>query len=189
MGILQLFKEFAFVKLRILKYKSVSTCKQVTGQPKLFHPIQLNGKGKISFEENVQIGVVNAPNYYSHYSYFEARNTNSEICIGNQVRINNNCTIEALSKITIEDHVLIGVNCSILDNDGHNLAIDLRDKGPIAFGEIHIKKNVFIGDHVTILKGVTIGENSVIGNHAVVTKSIGANVIAAGNPARVIKEL
>jgi len=85
--------------------------------------------------------------------------------------------------------VLIGVNCSILDNDGHNLAIDLRDKGPIAFGEIHIQKNVFIGDHVTILKGVTIGENSVIGNHAVVTKSIGANVIAAGNPARVIKEL
>jgi maltose O-acetyltransferase len=48
---------------------------------------------------------------------------------------------------------------------------------------------VFIGDHVTILKGVTIGKNSVIGNHSVVTKSIAANVIAAGNPAKVIKEL
>jgi maltose O-acetyltransferase len=85
--------------------------------------------------------------------------------------------------------VLIGVNCSILDNDGHNLAIDLRDKGPVASSEIYIQKNVFIGDHVTILKGVTIGKNSVIGNHSVVTKSIAANVIAAGNPAKVIKEL
>jgi len=175
MGILQLFKKFAFVKLRILKYKSVSTCQNVTGQPILFHPLQ--------------IGVVNAPHYYSHYSYFEARDSNSEICIGNHVRINNNCSIEALSKITIEDHVLIGVNCSFLDNDGHNLAIDLRDKGPVASSEIHIQKNVFIGDHVTILKGVTIGKNSVIGNHSVVTKSIAANVIAAGNPAKVIKEL
>ena len=189
MGILHLFKEFAFVKLRILKYKIVSTCQNVTGQPKLFHPLQLNGKGKIVFGENVQIGVVNAPHYYSHYSYFEARDSNSEICIGNHVRINNNCAIEALSKITIEDYVLLGVNCSILDNDGHNLAIDLRDNGPVASREIHIQKNVFIGDHVTILKGVTIGENSVIGNHSVVTKSIAANVIAAGNPAKVIKEL
>jgi maltose O-acetyltransferase len=77
----------------------------------------------------------------------------------------------------------------IINNDGNNLAIDLRDNGAVASSEIHIQKNVFIGDHVTILKGVTIGENSVIGNHSVVTKSIPANVIAAGNPAKVIKQL
>ncbi len=189
MGILHQLKQFTFVKLRIIKYKSLSTCQQVFGQPKLFQPLLLNGKGKISFGKNVQIGVVNSPNYYSHYSYFEARSSESEIFIGNDVSINNNCSIEALSKVLIHDNVLIGINCAILDNDGHDLAIYKRLSGTPKFAEITIKKNVFIGDNVTILKGVAIGENSVIGNGSVVTKSIPANVVAVGNPAKIIKEI
>lgn len=189
MGILHQLKQFAFVKLRILKYKSLSSCKQVWGHPKLYHPLLLNGKGKISFGKNVQIGVVNSPNYYSHYSYFEARNSESEISIGNNVSINNHCSIEALSKITIQDNVLIGINCSILDNDGHSLEIDNRLSGIPKSAEIVIEKNVFIGDNVTILKGVTIGEHSVVGNGSVVTKSFPSNVIVAGNPAQIIKDI
>jgi len=189
MRILHQLKQFAFVKLRILKYKSLSTCKQVSGQPKLYHPLLLNGNGKISFGKNVQIGVVNSPNYYSHYSYFEARGLHSEIYIGNNVAINNNCAVEALAKITIHDDVLIGINCAILNNDGHALAIDNRFLGTPKSAEILIEKNVFIGDNVTILKGVNIGQNSVIGNGSIVTKSIPANVIAVGNPAKVIKSL
>lgn len=189
MGILYQLKQFAFVNLRILKYKGLSSCQQVLGQPKLYHPLLLNGKGKISFGENVQIGVVNSPKYYSHYSYFEARNLESEILIGNNVTINNNCSIEALTKITICDNVLIGINCAILDNDGHDLAIDMRQSGKPKSGEIIIENNVFIGDNVTILKGVTIGENSVIGSGSIVTKSIPANVIAVGNPAKIVKEI
>ncbi len=54
---------------------------------------------------------------------------------------------------------------------------------------IHIQQNVFLGSNVTILKGVTIGRNSIIGNGSVVTKSIPDNVIAAGNPAKVIRTL
>lgn len=189
MGILYQLKLFTFVKLRILKYKSLSTCVQVSGYPKLYHPLLLNGKGKISFGKNVQIGVVNSPNYYSHYSYFEARSSESEISIGNNVSINNNCSIEAVSKITIHENVLIGINCSILDNDGHSLEIDNRLSGIPKSAEIVIEKNVFIGDNVTILKGVTIGENSVIGNGSIVTKSIPANVIAVGNPAKITKEI
>lgn len=189
MGILHQLKQFAFVKLRILKYKSLSTCQQVLGQPKLFHPLLLNGKGKISFGKNVQIGVVNSPNYYSHYSYFEARCSESEIFIGNDVTINNNCSIEALSKVSIHNNVLIGINCAILDNDGHDLAIEKRLSGTPKCAKITIEKNVFIGDNVTILKGVTIGKNSVIGNGSIVTKNIPANVIAVGNPAKIIKEI
>lgn len=189
MGIFHQLRLLAFVKLRILKYKSLSTCQQVFGQPKLYHPLLLNGKGKISFGKNVQIGVVNSPNYYSHYSYFEARSSESEIFIGNDVTINNNCSIEALSKVSIHDNVLIGINCAILDNNGHDLAIDKRLSGTPKFAEITIKKNVFIGDNVTILKGVTIGENSVIGNGSIVTKSIPANVVAVGNPAKITKEI
>ena len=141
MGILHQLKQFAFVKLRILKYKALSTCKQVSGQPKLYHPLLLNGKGKISFGKNVQIGVVNSPNYYSHYSYFEARCSESEIIIGNNVSINNNCSIEALIKITIKDDVLIGINCAILDNDGHHLDTDKRNLGTPNSKAIIIEKN------------------------------------------------
>jgi maltose O-acetyltransferase len=189
MRILQHLKQFAFVKLRILKYKILSSCNQVSGKPILFHPLLLNGSGKISFGNNVQIGVINSPNYYSHYSYFEARGSESEIIIGNNVSINNHCNIEALTKITIQDNVLIGVNCSILDNDGHSLEVENRIFGIPQKAEIIILKNVFIGDNVTILKGVTIGENSVVGNGSVVTKSVPSNTVVAGNPAKIIKEI
>ena len=55
--------------------------------------------------------------------------------------------------------------------------------------DVIIENNVFIGNNVTILKGVIIGKNSVIGSNSVVCKSIPNNVIASGNPAKVIKEL
>lgn len=65
----------------------------------------------------------------------------------------------------------------------------MRQFGIPKSGEIIIENNVFIGDNVTILKGVTIGENSVIGSGSIVTKSIPANVIAVGNPAKIVKEI
>lgn len=187
MEILHKISQLIFVKSRILKYKMLSTCQNVSGKPIVYHPLLLNGKGKISFGENVQMGVINSPKYYSHYSYLEARAASSEIVIGNQVTINNNCSIEALSKITIQDHVLIGMNCSILDNDGHHLDSDKRLTGIPKTADICIKNNVFIGDNVTILKGVTIGENSVIGNGSLVANDIPANVIAVGIPAKISK--
>jgi maltose O-acetyltransferase len=149
----------------------------------------IKGKGRIVFGKNVQIGVVSSPHYYSHYSYLEAREQNSEICIGNNVAISNSFSIECNFKVVIEDNVLIGDRCSILDNDGHDLAVASRITGIPKCKAVRICKNVFLGSNVTILKGVTIGENSVIGSGSVVTKSIRENVIAAGNPAKVIRNL
>ena len=54
---------------------------------------------------------------------------------------------------------------------------------------MHIGDNVWLGDHCVILKGVTIGENSVVGANAVVSRDVPANVVVAGNPARVVKQL
>jgi maltose O-acetyltransferase len=167
----------------------LSDCKNVVGKPVLFHPLLVKGKGKISFGEKVQIGVIASPNYYSHYAYLEARNQDSEIFIGDNVSINNGFSAEAFSKITIGKNTLIGVNCSIIDNDGHHLAIDERHAGEPISAAVAIAENVFLGDNVTVLKGVTIGGNSVIGNGSVVTGNIPENVIAAGNPARVIRNL
>ena len=188
MGIFDKIKKMFFVSFRIWKYKLLSDCKNVSGKPNLFHPLLLKGKGKISFGKNVQIGVIASPNFYSHYAYLEARNS-GEIKIGDNVSINNAFSAVAFSKITIQSNVLIGVNCSIIDNDGHNLEIDKRNDDEIKSEAVFIAENVFLGDDVTILKGVTIGRNSVIGNGSIVTNSIPENVIAAGNPARVIRNL
>lgn len=180
---------FCFVKLRIFKYKWLSDCKNISGKPVVFHPTLLKGKGKIIFGENVQLGVFSSPKFYSHYNYFEARHHDSIITIGNNVAISNAFSIEAFSNISIGDNVLIGVNCAIIDNDGHSLEINNRSSLQANTAGVIIKNNVFLGDNVTILKGVTIGENSVIGNGAVVTKNIPDNAIAAGNPAKTIRNL
>jgi galactoside O-acetyltransferase len=181
--------KFLFVTLRIWKFQMLSDCKNVIGKPMLFQPLLLVGKGKISFGNKVQIGVVASPNYYSHYVYLDARNPDSEIKIGNNVSINNGFSATAFSKIEIGDNVLIGVNCSIIDNDGHSTVMVERHTSEPKSAQVYIHENVFLGDNVTLLKGVTIGKNSVIGNGSLVTGNIPENVIAAGNPARVIRNL
>ena len=185
MGIAAIF----FVTMRIWKYKILSNCSNVIGKPLLYHPILLKGKGKIIFGKNVQMGVIASPNFYSHYAYLEARKSDSVISIGDNVTINNAFSAVAFQNITIQDNVLIGVNCAIIDNDGHDLRVDKRNSGEPKSVAVTIEKNVFIGDNVTILKGVTIGENSVIGLGSVVTNDIPKNVIVAGNPAKVIRNL
>lgn len=189
MGIISKIKQFCFVALRIKKYEMLSDCKTVSGNPTKYHPLLLKGKGKISFGKNVQIGVLSSPVFYSHYTYLEAREVSSEIIIGDNVAISNAFSIECNSRVIIENDVLIGSCCSIMDNDGHDLAIDKRNNGNPKMAPIHIQQNVFLGSNVSILKGVTIGKNSIIGNGSVVTKSIPENVIAAGNPAKVIRNL
>jgi maltose O-acetyltransferase len=118
----------------------------------------------------------------------EARYSDSEICIGSNVAINNAFSVVAYAKVTIGNEVLIGVNCSIMDNDGHQLAFDKRNESPVGHSVV-IENNVFIGSNVTILKGVTVGENAVVGNGTVVTRNVPKNAIVAGNPARIIRML
>ena len=188
MNISDKIKQLFFVKFRIWKYQWLSNCANCIGNPKIFHPLLLNGKGEISFGKNVQMGVINSPNFYSHYNYLEVRNKESKIEIGDNTAINNAFSAVAFSTITIKNNVLIGINCTIIDNDGHDLNADKRSLHVIGEAVV-IENNVFIGDNVTILKGVTIGENAVIGFGSVVTKDIPSNVIAAGNPAKVIRNL
>lgn len=189
MGILTKIKQFCFVTLRIWKYKMLSDCKNVSGKPNLFVPLLLKGKGKISFGENVQIGVTSAHFTYSTYNYILANEVDTEVSIGNNVVLANGASIQAVSKVTIEDNVMIGINCFLVDTDGHDLDPEKRMDGDVKTGAITIKKNVVVFYNSVVLKGVTIGENSVIGSCSVVTKDIPPNVFAAGNPAKVIRNL
>lgn len=110
-------------------------------------------------------------------------NPNSKIIIGNNCGFSG-VVIGCFSKIEIEDNVRVGANVTITDGDWH--LNDYRSSKP---RPILIKNNVWLGVNVTVLKGVTIGENSVIGANSVVTKDVPSNVIAAGNPCEIIKSI
>jgi acetyltransferase-like isoleucine patch superfamily enzyme len=105
------------------------------------------------------------------------------------IEIGNNCgfsgtVIGAFKYIRIGDNSRFGANTLITDSDWH--IDDTRSGMP---KEVIIGENVWLGVNTVILKGVIIGDNTIIGANSVVTKSIPPNVIAAGNPCRVIKNL
>ena len=77
----------------------------------------------------------------------------------------------------------------IVATAGHPLCPELRERGLQYNAQVHIGKNCWIGAGAIILPGITIGENSVIGAGSVVTKDIPANVVAVGNPCKVLREI
>lgn len=105
------------------------------------------------------------------------------------LEIGDNCgfsgtVIGAFSKITIGNNVRFGANTLITDSDWHPGDTRVGAAKPVTIGN-----NAWLGINVVVLKGVEIGENTVIGANSLVTKSIPANVIAAGNPCKEIAKL
>jgi acetyltransferase-like isoleucine patch superfamily enzyme len=111
----------------------------------------------------------------------------SEIRVGRKVFINQCCTIYDMGGVTIGDLVMIGPNVNII-TAGHGMKPTER-RAYVETKPIVIEQNVWIAAAVTILGGVTIGENSVVGAGAVVTKDVPANSFVAGVPAKVIRSL
>lgn len=115
----------------------------------------------------------------------------AEIIIGDNVGISG-CSICAMKRINIGNNTLLGANVKIMDTDFHPIHPKNRIYKSIndaSSADIDIGNNVFIGTNSLILKGVVIGDNSVIGAGSVVTNNIPANVIAAGNPCKVVRIL
>lgn len=108
---------------------------------------------------------------------------NAEICIGDNCGFSGT-VIGCFKKITLGDNVRCGANTLITDSDWH--LDDSRVGGPQS---VYIHDNVWLGVNTVVLKGVTIGKNSVIGANSLVTKDIPENVIAAGNPCKVLSRL
>ncbi len=130
------------------------------------------------------------PHFYSGYGYIDVRRKNSAIKFDNNVSLNNDFIIISEGEgIEIGENTLIGLNVEITDSDFHVLHPERRKGGMPRTAKVTIGKNVFIGSNVKILKGVTIGDNSVIANSSIVTKLIPENVIAGGYPCKVIKNL
>ena len=110
------------------------------------------------------------------------------IFLGEDCFINFNCTILDEAKVTIGDHAFLGPNVSVY-TACHPLEPEKRNKFIEWAEPVTIGNNVWIGGNVTILPGVTIGDNVVIGAGAVVTKDFPSNVVIAGCPAQIIKEI
>jgi acetyltransferase-like isoleucine patch superfamily enzyme len=108
------------------------------------------------------------------------------IRIGNYCLICPGVRIGSAHEIIVGDNCMIASNAYLTDSDWHDIynRISIGKTAPINIGN-----NVWIGDSAIVCKGVTIGENSIIGAGAVVVDNIPANCVAAGNPARVVKQL
>ena len=121
------------------------------------------------------------------YVKIEILGDNSSIEIGKHTIVGHGCYISAKEGKTLRigDDCMLSRNAKLLTSDGHYI---WDDDGIINYGNnIVINNKVWLADNVTVLKGVEIGENSVIGINATVTKNIPSSTIAAGNPAKIIK--
>lgn len=108
------------------------------------------------------------------------------ISLGKHVFINSNAMFTDLGGITLEDHVLIGPRANLLTV---NHPQDPKQRRSLIVKPITIKRNAWIGAAATILPGVTVGENAIVGANALVTKDVPANTVVGGNPSKVIKEI
>ncbi|UDL89118.1 sugar O-acetyltransferase [Mesorhizobium sp. PAMC28654] len=111
----------------------------------------------------------------------------SDITVGRNVFVNQNCTFYDLGGLDIGDDVMIGPNVSIITS-GHPIEPSQRRAGVIA-KPIVIERNVWIAAGATIIGGVTVGENSVVAAGSVVTRDVPPNSLVGGNPARLIRSI
>ena len=110
------------------------------------------------------------------------------ITIGDNVYINFGCIILDCSEVTIGSHTLLGPNIGLYAAN-HSTDATERINGGCYGKPIHIGNNVWLGGDVKVLHGVTIGDNTIIGAGSIVTKDIPDNVIAVGNPCKVIRKI
>lgn len=165
------------------------------GEKTHFEPpllLQGGGQRRIKIGNHTEVGhhtVFGCWERYGKDDHYEP-----EIIIGNNCSIGEYCHITAIRKITINDGLLTGRFVYIGDNSHGGLSLEEAETPPSkrkiqSKGEIHIGKNVWIGDKVSIFGGVTIGDNVIIGAGSIVTHDIPSNSMAAGSPAKVIKTI
>lgn len=154
--------------------------------PEIAHPRSL-----VIFGRNIHLGkfaqIICSSDNKIRFTSWPSKKSHAEIIIGDYCLMAPGTRISAAQSIRIGDNCMLAANVYISDSDWHGIYNRIR---PFRCTKpVTIENNVWLGERVIVNKGVTIGENSVIGAGSVVTKNIPANVVAAGNPARVIKPI
>jgi len=164
-----------------------SVAERVGGSMRADNLPYIRGTGRLIVGDNVNL---------SGRSCFYFMNNMPEkpvIEVGNNVFVGNGCTFSAAKEIVIGNHVLISAGVRIHDNDGHPLDAAKRMAGDGIEADdvkpVRINDGVWIGAQAIILKGVTIGQNAVVGAGSVVLSDVPASSVVAGNPAMVVKTL
>lgn len=129
-------------------------------------------------------------------SHWKPNEEKISLIIGNNVRINDYCHITSGESVVIEDDVLIASRVYISDlshgaygkNGIHHSPLVPPNDRPFIGYPVHIKHNVWLGEGVCVLPGVTIGEGTIVGANSVVSRSLPSYTVAAGIPAKVIKK-
>ncbi|MET4081168.1 acetyltransferase-like isoleucine patch superfamily enzyme [Pedobacter sp. UYP30] len=145
--------------------------------------------------KNIVVGEGFTTGYNCKLDAFDINNSKQElITIGKNVQINDNVHIAGIEKIEIHDNVLIASKVFITDHNhgkysGENAdsPLSIPKERPLHSAPVIIEKNVWIGEFVSILPGVTIGEGSIVGTMSVVNKNVPPYCIVVGSPARVVK--
>jgi len=164
-----LFKERQFVRSQLFQLNQIDPTR-VKARNQIFKNIL----GKISGRFFIE------PPFYCDYGY--------NIEVGENFYANFNLTILDSAKVVIGNNVMIGPNVGIYSSS-HPINHELRIAGIKFARTITIGHNVWIGGNSTINPGIQIGDNVIIGSGSVVTKDIPPNMIAAGNPCQVIREI
>lgn len=179
-GYWNFINRIVFIKGRCMVGKSIRT----RGR------IRMINRGVIQIGDCVTINssIISDPIGGAPCSIFVAC-SGAKIIVGDNTGLSN-CAIFAREDIRIGKNVLIGAGVKIYDNDFHpvNYSARMENNEPVS-RPVLIKDGAFIGGHTIILKGVTIGEKSVIGAGSVVTKTVPDGEIWAGNPARFVRKV
>lgn len=168
---------------------------EIGGNSIIYYPCSLQGGGakRIHIGSNTYIQNQCILGCWEHYNAYDGqRKFTPEIIIGSNCSIGEYNHITACNKIVIGDGLLTGRYVYIGDNSHGGMSIDELNIPPAARtllskGEIIIGKNVWIGDKVTILANVKIGDGAIIGANSVVTHDVPEYSVVAGVPARIVK--
>ncbi|WNY26455.1 sugar O-acetyltransferase [Methanolapillus ohkumae] len=120
------------------------------------------------------------PPFYCDYGY--------NIEIGENFYMNHGCIVLDCAQVTFGDNVFVAPSCGFY-TVGHATDVEERNKGMIYSHPIRVGNDVWIGGNVVVLPGVTIGNGVIIGAGSVVTKDIPDNVLAYGNPCRIVRKI
>jgi lipopolysaccharide O-acetyltransferase len=185
-NLLNVYGFFGILQLLIFKIRTFFVFKNA----KIIRfPIRIRGKKLISVGKGFVTG------FNCRIDAYTESNKKLVIEIGNNVQINDNVHIGAVESITIGDNVLIASKVFITDHNHGDYSGDKQDSPEgipqerlIYSKSVNIERNVWLGEFVAVLPGVTIGEGSIIGTMSVVSRNIPPFSIAVGSPAKVIKK-
>ena len=152
-------------------------------------PVRGDGEGSLIIGDRTSFGYGPAPRLGTGEILLQARSHNATVIIGEANAFSNNVSIVANQQIVIGDRCAIGDFVSIYDCDFHEINPATRYRSEGLSKPVVIGSNVWLGSRVLVLKGVIIGDNSVVAAGSIVTKSIPNDCISAGNPAKVIRPI